>query len=477
MLGYENVEELLAADIERDIYANPTERKTYLRQLEQNKELRNTELALKKKNGEVIYVLENAHAEYDASGRVAYYEGTLTDITERKQLEEQLRHAQKMESIGTLAGGIAHDFNNILQIILIHAFKLAKEGITTDVFKQSLEAINKSVHRGSGLIRQMLTFARKTEAVFESINVSLTIEDLTKIISETFPKNIEYSLHLERHIPSIIADRTQIHQVLLNLCINARDAMPNGGKLEIQTELVTGNQLKKKFSGAEENQYACIRVSDTGMGMDEATKDRIFEPFFTTKEIGKGTGLGLAVVYGIMKSHNGFIDVESVKGEGTTFYIYFPVQPQGIKQIDTPEFEEMKEVPGGKETLLVVEDEEVLSESLCELLKDKGYSIILERDGAAAVQTYSSHYKDISLVLMDVGLPRIDGWQAFLKMKEINPMVVAILASGYVDPHLKSERLEQGVKEIVQKPYVPNVLLQKIRYLIDKNKTKGLVNA
>jgi two-component system cell cycle sensor histidine kinase/response regulator CckA len=472
MLGYENVDELKDANIETNMYANPTEYKMIIQQLEQNKELHNIEVALKKKNGEIIYVLENVHAVYDTDGHIAYYEGTMTDITDRKNLEEQLRHSQKMESIGTLAGGIAHDFNNILQIILMYSSKLMKDNVAPEVLRESIDAINKSVQRGSGLIRQMLTFARKADAVYESINLNATIRDLTKMVSETFPKNIEYCLHLEQQIPSIIADRNQIYQVLLNLCINARDAMPNGGKLEVRTEVTSGANLRKKFPDAQEQHYACITISDSGMGMDEATRKRIFEPFFTTKEHGKGTGLGLAVVYGIIKSHNGFIDVKSEKGKGTTFRVYFPVQMQSIKYIESEEKKSISEIPGGSETLLVVEDEEIIAETLKSILEEKGYKILIEKDGVAAVESYAKNRDRISLVLMDVGLPKLDGWQAFLKMKEINPQVAVILASGYVDPHLKSERLERGVKDIIQKPYVPNVLLEKIRETLDKIKSK-----
>lgn len=468
MLGYETAEELLAVDYNH-IYVNPNDYLIHLQKLEREGILRNAEVALKTKNGEVIYVIDNAHTEYDQNGRIVCYGGTLTDITERKRLEEQLRHAQKMESIGTLAGGIAHDFNNILQIILFYSSKLKKD-VDPSAFEQSIEAISKSVQRGSGLIRQMLTFARKTEAMFESINLSQIIEDNMKMISETFPKNIGYTLELDRQIPSIIADRNQIQQVLLNLCINARDAMPDGGKLEVKTKLVPGSILRKKFADVTESHYACISVTDTGTGMDEATLGRIFEPFFTTKERGKGTGLGLAVVYGIVKNHNGFIDVQSEIGKGTSFQVYLPVQAPSIKFFEQQEEQQLAEIPGGSEALLIVEDEEALCESLKYFLEDKGYSIITAKDGIEAIETYKKHHDSIDLVLMDLGLPKLDGWRVFLKMKELNPNVNVILASGYLDPQLKTERLEYGVKDIIQKPYVPSNLLEKIRLVLDKNK-------
>jgi signal transduction histidine kinase len=246
---------------------------------------------------------------------------------ERKRLEEQLRQAQKMESMGTLAAGIAHDFNNILNIIQGYAFVLRGHAAKNDEIADSLNVINDTTKRGAALVRQLLTLARKTEPKLELTNINTVIEELTKLIRETFPKTIQVALELNRELPPVMADPNEIPQALLNLCVNGRDAMPDGGKLLLRTETLDRMSLRE-YGEAKAERYVCIEVSDTGIGMDESIQNRIFEPFFTTKE-SRGTGLGLAVVYGIVKNHNGFIQVESTPMHGATFRLYFPVAPSG----------------------------------------------------------------------------------------------------------------------------------------------------
>jgi two-component system, cell cycle sensor histidine kinase and response regulator CckA len=255
--------------------------------------------------------LEHAHREL------------LQDIDARKKLEEQLLQSQKMESIGTLAAGIAHDLNNLLNIIQGYAFVLGPN-TTIDEVSHSVEVITETTKRGSALVQQLLTLAQKKETLLESTDVNTLINELSNLIRETFPKNIELALGLARGLPPIMADKNQITQLLLNLCVNARDAMPDGGRLTIKTAIASGENLQD--GGAKAEPCVCIEIIDTGVGMEESIQNRIFEPFFTTKDIGHGTGLGLAVVYGIVKSHNGSIRLQSTPLQGTTFAIYFPVE-------------------------------------------------------------------------------------------------------------------------------------------------------
>lgn len=465
MLGYNAEEELLAVDISRDLYVSAQERTTWMQKLEKDLEVHNAEITLKRKDGTQITVLENAHAVTDERGTIVYFEGTLTDITERKQLEQRLVQGQKMESIGRLAGGIAHDFNNILAIILAYTSRLQRGKVDSAKVAEGLDSIRQAIQRGAGLVKQLLTFARKTDALFESLDVNATIEELTKLLMETFPRTIAFSLHLDRSIPSIVADHTQIHQALLNLCVNARDAMSHEGTLTIRTETVEGDRLRKQFPDAREEQYIRITVADTGVGMDETTRRRIFEPFFTTKAGGSGTGLGLAVVYGIVKDHKGSIDVESTLGKGTTFYLHLPVAQQTPRTIEALEEEE---VPGGTETLLVVEDEETLLKLLKGFIEEKGYRVLTARDGSELIDVYNQHRNEIALVFTDMGLPIQGGWEAFLKIKELDPRAKVILASGYLDANAKSELLKQGAKDFIQKPYEPNEILWKIRQVLDQ---------
>ncbi len=470
MLKYENVGEILGLNIASDIYAELDDRRKSRRKVEHDVELRNFEVTLKCKNGQLITVLENAHIMRDRDGAIQYVEGTFTDITERKFLEDQLRQSQKMESLGTLAGGIAHDFNNILQIILVNTQSLRRGNLEPQKLSQVLEINTGAVKRGASLVQQILTFARKTDVSFESLNVNAVIQELVKMLKETFPKTIEFSAVLDKHLPLIIADYNQIHQILLNLCVNARDAMPEGGSISIHTETFRGSELRKRFPEVTEEHYACISVSDSGHGMDETTRSRIFEPFFTTKEKGKGTGLGLAVVYGIMKTHHGFIDVQSEKGVGTTFECYVPIswtRRQAVEKSDEPQ----DETAAGSETILLVEDEEVLLASLSVLLEGSGYRVLTATNGEEAVDVYRDRHNEIALVVTDVGLPKLNGWDAFLQMKKINPHVKAIVSSGYFDPKVKEEKSVEGISGYILKPYQPVEILKRVRVVLD-NKVK-----
>jgi two-component system cell cycle sensor histidine kinase/response regulator CckA len=257
-------------------------------------------------------------------------------------------------------------------------------------------------------------------------------------------------------------DHSQLHQALLNLCVNARDAMRDHGSLTISSGAISGDDIAARFRNAAGNHYVVISVSDTGVGMDEATKSRVFDPFFTTKEKGKGTGLGLAVVFGVIQAHQGFIDVESEPGKGTTFRVYLPIP---VKALATaPEVSSVEEeIPGGTETLLVVEDEEMLLELVATLLEQKGYRVLGAADGERAVEVYNRHQNEISLVITDLGLPKLDGWEVFKRVRKINPKVNVFLASGYVDRDLKQEILGSGVKGFLQKPYRPEELLKTVR--------------
>ncbi|MCL4511219.1 MAG: PAS domain S-box protein [Bacteroidetes bacterium] len=395
-------------------------------------------------------------------GRVWSYR----DITERRNLEAQLIQAQKMESIGALAGGIAHDFNNILGIILGHTSLIERTKRGDAEIEASIDAISQAVHRGTGLVRQLLTFARKTDTEIQSVGINLIIQELVKMLSEMFPKTITFAMELEDSVPIIKADPNQLHQALLNLAVNARDAMPNGGTLTFKTLIKHGENLRQRFSDAQNERYVCVTVTDTGTGMDEETQRRIFDPFFTTKELGKGTGLGMSVVYGVMTAHQGFIDMESSLGAGTTFFLYFPVQKEEavLPQIDGAK---PSEVPGGAETLLVVEDEEMLRELVKAVLEGKGYNVLTASDGAEAISLYEAQKDEIALVLTDMGLPRVDGAGVLAALKGIDPNVKVIVASGYLEPEKRAKIMRAGVKDIVQKPYASDEVLRKIRDTID----------
>ncbi|MGB2868050.1 MAG: PAS domain S-box protein [Bacteroidota bacterium] len=434
--------------------------------LAQNRNIVQRESVRQKKDGSPINVSITGYPIIIDNELVGIY-GMYVDITERKILETNLRQAQKMESLGTLAGGIAHDFNNILAIIMANASLVRKHVNDAEKIPKIMEAIGKATQRGAALVRQLLTFARKTEILLESVQVNEIVPEMAKLIDETFAKTVTIAVHLDEKLPSIIGDANQIHQVLLNLCVNARDAMPSGGTLSLNTTLVRRGALRLQFPKANAHEYVCVKITDTGIGMDEATRNRIFEPFFTTKERGRGTGLGLAVVFGIMESHHAFIDVETELGKGTTFYLYFPVHTRELART-APDEEREKEVRGGTETLLLVEDEELIRETIAAVLGDKGYTVLTAVDGSEAIQMYKQRATDIALVLSDIGLPKIGGVEVFSTLKELNPNVKVILASGYLEPKTKTELVKAGAKAFLQKPYEETELFGKIREILDE---------
>ncbi|MGD0589201.1 MAG: PAS domain S-box protein [Bacteroidota bacterium] len=390
------------------------------------------------------------------------------DITEQKKLQQELIQSQKLLSIGTMAGGIAHDFNNILAIILGYSSILHSIKDNPEKFSNGVTAIRQAVDRGAGLVRQILTFARKTDISFEPLSISELVKELVSMLEQTFPKIITFNTSIEKHLPYIKADQTQIHQALLNLCVNARDAMPQGGEISIAIEKITGEKLRGRFPSATNPWYISLSVSDTGMGMDEAIRNQVFDPFFTTKEKGKGTGLGLSVVYGIVQAHHGFVNVESILERGTTFFLYFPVPQESSTALESHE-QGVEQISGGNETLLFVEDETLLLDMVQILLESNGYTVFTAKDGEEAVQVYQQHSREIALVISDMGLPKLTGVSEFEQMKEINPAVKIIFASGYFEPDSKAKLVDAGVKGFLQKPYIIEEVLLKIRKALDTN--------
>jgi len=425
------------------------------------------ELEMTQRNGDPVYVVARLIGNF-ANGELTELHVYLFNDTKRKRLEQQLVQAQKMEGLGTLAGGIAHDFNNILAIILGYTNKLESSHSKPHEFPGAIKIIKEAVERGAALVQQLLTSARQTEARFSSVDLNALVRELERMLQATFPKTISFLLELDPDLPLITADKSQIHQVLLNLCVNARDAMPDGGTLNIVTSITPGADLTEMFSGVTAENYACIRVRDTGIGMSRQVKSHIFEPFFTTKERSKGTGLGLSVVYGVVNNHRGFVQVESEPGTGTSFIICLPVKHVAAEQIGGDWAGAPR--PDIPQTILLVEDEEMLRELGVSILESEGFRVLAAKDGVEAVALFESYSDEIGLVVCDLGLPRLGGREAFLKMKETKPGVRAIVASGYLEPAIRSEMLKAGVIDTIQKPYDFNDLLTMIRSIIGPRK-------
>jgi PAS domain S-box-containing protein len=467
MLGYRSEEEVLALDIRRDLFFDQNQRSLFQRAIEEQGFVKDFELLIKRADGTKLTVLETASAVRDKEGKIVMYRGIFRDVTQQRQLEQDLIQIHKMESLGTLAAGIAHDFNNILSIILVYNSLIQRIANDPHKLAQSTGAIHEAVQRGANLVKQILTFARKTEVHVGPIDIGLAIKDVAKMLRETFPKTINLNLELANEIPFITADATQIQQVLLNLCVNARDAMPGGGILTVKSEMASGRAVHTMFSEAVASEYVHISVKDTGVGMDDATRSHVFDPFFTTKDKGKGTGLGLSVVYGAVKNHGGFVQVDSEPSRGSVFHLFFPIPSKILTPFDLKKGEE-KEIPGGSETLLIVEDEEAIRSNIESLFVGKGYRVISARDGGEAVEIYKENRDDIHLVLSDLGLPTLSGDQVLFLLKAINPAVKVLFASGYFEPETKNELTRAGALDFIQKPYTPDEILRKVRKALDR---------
>ncbi len=422
------------------------------------------EVEVVRPDGETRVLIVTATPRYKNRKYIGAF-GVFRDITEQQRLQHQLVQSQRIQSLGTLAGGVAHDFNNILSIILGYTTELERGRSDPARFADAIRTIHSAVGRGAALVQQILTFARRTDVTFEPVVLPDLVRELVSMLERTFPKFITFRSEFEKDLPVINADHTQIHQALLNLYVNARDALPRGGEILIRLNTLMPEAVAARFPEAENYRYVRLEVSDTGMGMDEATRSRVFEPFFTTKETGKGTGLGLSVVYGIVQSHKGFIEVESVKEVGSTFRLYFPSRADVLSK--RTEVKSADEIHGGTETILLVEDEDPLRNLMRMRLEAKGYSVVEAKDGPEAVRSFSRHQREIALVFTDLGLPGIAGADVYRKLKEISPDVRVIFAGGFVMPETKSELMKEGAELFFQKPYDPSKVLAAIRLMLD----------
>jgi len=424
------------------------------------------EWPFKKKDGEIVW-MEGNISTVPKGGNVAILHNISDQKRadeDKKKLEAQLRQAQKMEAIGTLAGGIAHDFNNLLMGIQGRSSLMLLDTDSSHPHFEHFKSIEDYVESATELTSQLLGFARGGKYEVKPIDINELIKKQNRMFGRT-KKEITIRGKYEKNLWSVEADRGQIEQVILNLYINAWQAMLAGGDLYIQTQNVIFGEKYSKPYQVEPGNYVNISITDTGMGMDEATQQRIFEPFFTTKEMGRGTGLGLASAYGIIKNHEGFIDVYSEKGEGTTFNIYLPASEKEIME----EKESVKKVLKGTETVLFVDDEDVILDIGQRLLEKLGYKALIAKSGKKAIKLYKKDKEKIDMVILDMTMPDMGGGKVYDRLKEINPDIKVLLSSGYSISGQAAEILERGCNGFIQKPYRRKELSQKIREILDKN--------
>jgi PAS domain S-box-containing protein len=430
------------------------------------------------KDGTRHDVIFNKATYVDADGRMIGIVGAIMDITERRKAEEerklleaQLHQAQKMEAIGQLAGGIAHDFNNILTAIIGYAEIILMRMEKDSPLRHFIEQVLTSADRAAELTNGLLTFSRRQVLHTKPIDLCGVVRGLKKMLGRLLPEDIDFRTTVAERDLIVMADKGQIEQVLMNLVTNAKDAMPRGGSLAIEVSPAVMNERFVHAHGfGEPGNYACISITDTGHGMDEATRKRIFEPFFTTKEVGKGTGLGMAIIYGIIQQHNGYITVYSEKERGTTFRIYLPLIVEEIKEVHGTR--EAEPPPGGTETILLAEDEVTVRELHKMILQEAGYKIVEALDGRDALDKFMERQAEVDILATDVVMPKNDGKSLYEEIRKIRPDMKVLFMSGYT----KDIIVERGILEdefsYMTKPVTSSELLKKVRDILDRDRSE-----
>jgi PAS domain S-box-containing protein len=467
LFGYSSKEELLSVDIAGQIYVDPSERTRFKRTIEKQGFVTDYEVRMKKKNGEELAIMTiTSSAVRDKRGNIVAYRGIMRDMTEQRKLEQQLRQSQKMEAIGQLAGGIAHDFNNILSAIIGYGGMVQKKMAPDDANRQNVEQILAAADRAAKLTHSLLAFSRKQIINPKPVNLNDILKNVEKLLSRIIGEDVE--LHTQTADRDLIvwADSLQIEQVLMNLATNARDAMPMGGRLMIKTEAIDiTDEFQLQGVILAPGIYALLTVVDTGSGMDEKTHEKIFEPFFTTKEVGKGTGLGLAMAYGIIKQHNGYILASSQLGKGTTISIYLPLI--GLSAGEPESMQSGLPMKRGTEIILVAEDNESVRKMTATMLIDQGYTVIEAADGEEAIRRFREQHDRIQLLLIDVVLPKKNGKEVYEEVRRVRPDVKVLFTSGYTADVIHAKGIVDEGLHFIPKPAVMRELLQKIRDELD----------
>jgi two-component system, cell cycle sensor histidine kinase and response regulator CckA len=472
MFGFDSPSEFLQArtDVKSQEYVHPEMREEFISTVRWVGMVKNFEYEAYTKDREAIWVSANAHAVRDAAGQILYLEGTVQDITERQKLEQQLRRLQKIEAVGQLAGGVAHDFNNLLMAISSYTELLQLRVPEQDQSRKYLEEVVRLVDRGAALTQGLLAFSRKQVLSPKVLDLNIVIQDQLKMLRRLVPENIELKFSPGSKLGHVKADGNQIEQVVMNLVINARDAIPDGGHILIDTENSDHANGDQSENANAKSPYVMISVGDSGCGMNAVTKAQIFEPFFTTKEPGKGTGLGLSIVSDIVKQSGGHIVVQSEVGHGATFKIYFPRVDGAIQATE----EEAKLTPVcANETILLVEDEDTVRESIADYLQQTGYTVLKANGGPQALVIASQTGRSIDLMLTDVIMPQMSGGKLAEKVRAIHPQIKTIFMSGYTSNLLSNQQVLDPRHVLLQKPVRLTELAKTLREMLNRSNAAG----
>ncbi|MEA3359279.1 MAG: PAS domain S-box protein [Thermodesulfobacteriota bacterium] len=455
--GYSRQEAIGKTPSDLNLFVNLADRDEFVKILKKEGEVNGFELQYQMKDGTVFDTLLSARKlKYGGEDCLLAVVKDITPVKraeqEKANLEKQLQQAQKMESIGTLAGGISHDFNNLLQSILGYTQIILLHKDREDLDFDKLMQIEKSAKRAGYLTQNLLAFSRKVESKLRPVDLNREVMQVEKLLRRTIPKMIDIELHLENDIKVINADPVQVEQIIMNLCVNSRDALPDGGRLIIKTEnAALDEEYCIMHPGATPGEYVLLSISDNGSGMDKLTLGRIFEPFFTTKETGKGTGLGLSMVYGLVKNHGGYITCDSELEQGTTFKLYFPLTIEVMSS--EPSITEETMPDGGNETILLVDDEAYLRKLGRDILEKFGYRVLTANDGESAFELYRNEGDNISLIILDLIMPGMGGKKCLEEILRVDPHVNVIIASGYPIDQPEREALLKGARAFIDKPY------------------------
>ena len=463
MLGYASVADLLQLDAKREVFINSPEWDRLVEDYRHSGILNGVEVQWRRKDGRVIIVrLSGSAATTEEPEEVL--ELIAEDITDRRQLEDQLRQAQKMDAVGRLAGGVAHDFNNLLMVINGYTEVLLEQLEKGSDMHLKVQSIQQAAERAATLTRQLLAFSRKQLLELKVVDVNTVISDMERLLRPLIGENIELVTRLSAATGHTRADAGQLEQVLMNLVVNAKDSMPEGGRLTIQSSDATVLQNLREHRFLRPGRYAVISVSDTGHGMDKETQSRIFEPFFTTKDKGKGTGLGLSTVYGIVKQSNGYVFAQSEVGAGSTFFVYLPRVEESAEELSpaTPPQNEA----GGCETVLLVEDEESVRELVRVTLTSRGYKVLEAEDGERGLQIAESYKESIQILITDVVMPGIGGRELARKLQALRPGISVLYLSGYTEDHVVTQGALGPGTGFLQKPFTLQNLAKKVREVI-----------
>jgi PAS domain S-box-containing protein len=447
----------------------------YIQTLLQGAQFADFHLRRQRKDGSLIDVNLSTTLLRDAQGKVKGFMGIFVDLTDRLRLEEQLRHAHKLEAVGQLAGGVAHEFNNLLTAIIGNIDLSLMEVSPESRLHLMLERVQQAAHRATALTHQLLTFSRRHPMDLKPIHLNQIVQEVVRLLRQAIDRRIEIQIEAGDDFVPVLADAGQIHQVLMNLCVNARDTLTERfeevnpvekrawmPQITIRTENI---QIDASYCrvhpDAKPGKYALLTVSDNGCGIELKDLPRIFDPFFTTKGVGQGTGLGLAAVYGIVQQHRGWIEVDTKPGQGSAFKVYFPSTPLFAAE-ETERREEV--ISGGSETILLVDDEESIRDLGRTILELRGYTVLLAEDGVRGIEVFKKEQERIDLVILDIMMPRRSGWDVLEEIRALSPRVKVILSSGY---DLAGQRKDVSV-EFLAKPYSPDELAHRIRKALDR---------